>query len=309
MVRFYTPAYLRDTTEKYWDKIGNLSLRLEKFVPFVEERNGLFKPRINRFGYRISLPQEALTEYRKFHELQKSLWESKLKESGIDPEKFILKLETKSRLVVGLGDESVYETSIRLHRNYGVPYIPGSALKGVAKHWGIYRLVDANRESLGEDDFFRLVGQVQKSLEEPDDKEIKFEPLSFTLEGESISFGDLRKIFGTQRREGPIIFFDAFPTYDCIKRRVEREEPILELDVMNPHYQPYYQQDEAPGDWHSPTPIFFLTVPAGVEFQFAVAVRDEKGKELIEKARILLIDALKNFGVGAKTSLGYGRLE
>ncbi len=33
-------------------------------------------------------------------------------------------MRTKSRLVVGLGDESVYETSIRLHRNYGVPYIP-----------------------------------------------------------------------------------------------------------------------------------------------------------------------------------------
>ncbi len=38
----------------------------------------------------------------------------------------------KTRMVVGLGAESVLETSITLHRTYGVPYIPGSALKGLA---------------------------------------------------------------------------------------------------------------------------------------------------------------------------------
>jgi CRISPR-associated protein Cmr6 len=43
-----------------------------------------------------------------------------------------LKLETKDRLAVGHGAESVIETSIALHRAYGVPCIPGSALKGVA---------------------------------------------------------------------------------------------------------------------------------------------------------------------------------
>lgn len=37
------------------------------------------------------------------------------------------------RMVVGLGAESVLETAITLHRTYGVPYIPGSALKGLAR--------------------------------------------------------------------------------------------------------------------------------------------------------------------------------
>jgi CRISPR-associated protein Cmr6 len=36
------------------------------------------------------------------------------------------------RLAVGLGTEAAIETSIALHRAYGVPYIPGSALKGLA---------------------------------------------------------------------------------------------------------------------------------------------------------------------------------
>ena len=43
--------------------------------------------------------------------------------------------EVKGRMVVGLGAESVLETSIALHRTYGVPFIPGSALKGLAAHY------------------------------------------------------------------------------------------------------------------------------------------------------------------------------
>jgi CRISPR-associated protein Cmr6 len=41
----------------------------------------------------------------------------------------------QGRMVVGLGSESVLETSICLHRTYGVPYIPGSALKGLAANY------------------------------------------------------------------------------------------------------------------------------------------------------------------------------
>lgn len=39
------------------------------------------------------------------------------------------------RLAVGLGDESVIETAVALHHTYGVPYLPGSALKGVAAYY------------------------------------------------------------------------------------------------------------------------------------------------------------------------------
>ncbi len=40
--------------------------------------------------------------------------------------------EVTGRMVVGLGTESVLETAIALQRTYGVPYVPGSALKGLA---------------------------------------------------------------------------------------------------------------------------------------------------------------------------------
>lgn len=42
---------------------------------------------------------------------------------------------TAGRMVVNLGADSVSEVSIALHHTYGVPYIPGTALKGLAAHY------------------------------------------------------------------------------------------------------------------------------------------------------------------------------
>lgn len=46
----------------------------------------------------------------------------------------------KGRMIVGLGGESVLETSVTLHHTYGIPYIPGSALKGLAASYVRLRL-------------------------------------------------------------------------------------------------------------------------------------------------------------------------
>lgn len=51
--------------------------------------------------------------------------------------------EVVGRMIVGLGEESVLETSVALHHTYGVPYIPGSALKGLAASFA--------RQYLGDD--------------------------------------------------------------------------------------------------------------------------------------------------------------
>lgn len=43
--------------------------------------------------------------------------------------------KTTGRMVVNLGADSVSEVSIALHHTYGMPYIPGTALKGLAAHY------------------------------------------------------------------------------------------------------------------------------------------------------------------------------
>ena len=49
---------------------------------------------------------------------------------------------TANRMIIGLGGENVIETGLTLNRIYGTPYIPGTALKGLASHycnlvWGV----------------------------------------------------------------------------------------------------------------------------------------------------------------------------
>jgi CRISPR-associated protein Cmr6 len=111
------------------------------------------------------------------------------------------------------------------------------------------------------------------------------------------------------RREaqtGRAVFFDAMPI----------DDPVLELDVMTPHYPKYYQGTELPTNWQSPVPIYFLTVKAGVCFEFAVGWRrkqtaqNENEKEKDERLHKLAEDWLKGglteLGAGAKTNAGYG---
>ncbi len=72
--------------------------------------------------------------YRHFYERWKKTLETAEAKTAI--------ATTKGRLVVGLGAESVLENAITLHRTYGVPIIPGSALKGLAAAYARNRLDD-----------------------------------------------------------------------------------------------------------------------------------------------------------------------
>ncbi len=96
---------------------------------------------------------------------------------------------------------------------------------------------------------------------------------------------------------GTVIILDAIPI-----------RPLrIELDVRTPHSGEYYQEGKPPGDWISPTPIPFLVVAEGAQFQFAFAPRTITGREHLATVEIWLQEALQWLGAGAKTAVGYGR--
>jgi len=182
---------------------------------------------------------------------------------------------THGRLSVGLGESSVLETSIALHHTYGVPYIPGSALKGIASHFAA-----------------RYLGKMGN--EEEWRQEIK--------DGKTLRGAYQKLIFGDTEESGLVIFFDAHPVPErwCLKK-----------DVITVHHPDYYQTGEKPpADWDSPNPIPFLTAHGTFTFLLGLApvsVDDlEPGESLLKLAAELLKRALEEEGVGAKTSLGYG---
>jgi CRISPR-associated protein Cmr6 len=137
--------------------------------------------------------------------------------------------------------------------------------------------------------FEKAIEEVSKALENGEKMDLKVEDLEFN---------QLIEIFGTQKQQGKVIFFDAYPI----------GEINLKIDVMNPHYPEYYSKGQAPTDWQNPIPIKFLTVE-NTKFQFYLAVRGENSNKILEKTKELCLEALKEHGIGAKTSLGYGIFE
>jgi CRISPR-associated protein Cmr6 len=82
--------------------------------------------------------------------------------------------KTSYRLVIG-GEVTVYETSMRLHHIYGIPYIPASGIKGVVRSYIITEKFDSKEE-------------------------------------EALKDADFVTVFGSQDHAGEVTFFDAFPT-------------------------------------------------------------------------------------------------
>jgi len=167
------------------------------------------------------------------------------------------------RMAIGLGGETVLETDLSLHHLYGIPQIPGSALKGLTRAY--------------------VTGEIS-------------EHRSPGVEQDNAT---IKRIFGDQENAGSVIFFDALP----IEGRA-----TIELDIMTVHYPDYYGKKEPPTNTQSPNPVSFLTV-ANTVFMFALAPRrstsESDGKD-VQQTIIWLQEAIDRYGVGGKTSAGYG---
>ena len=66
------------------------------------------------------------------------------------------------RMVIGLGGEHVQETSMTLDHVYGIPYIPGSAFKGVVRSWVIQENFNDEEHAMQDANFLKVFGS-QKS--------------------------------------------------------------------------------------------------------------------------------------------------
>lgn len=217
------------------------------------------------------------------------------------------------RMVVGLGGESVHETSMTLHHVYGIPYIPGTALKGITRDIAIAELCDEIDEELdvmdallslsdisevtNEEEKHKLIKEAGKVKRQDEQSEL---PKPETIKKISTGwdrFKSVQNVFGNQHEAGKIIFLDAFP----------ETTPKLRVDIMNPHYPKYYSDQQAPSDWQNPVPIPFLTLEQST-FTFSLAVKKSEfgGDQLLHITAEWLRHALQEHGIGAKTAVGYG---
>lgn len=177
----------------------------------------------------------------------------------------------EGRLAIGLGDEGVLETSITLHHTYGVPYIRGSALKGLAAAFA--------RNRVG--------GKWKK------------EKAAEAAEAYKI-------VFGETADAGYVTFHDALYVPGS-----GVSGQALHADIMTVHHPKYYRGEKdhdglvPPADWDEPNPVPFLSATG----RYLIAVSAPPGGEAWRQAAFDLLKlALATEGIGAKTSSGYGRM-
>ncbi len=317
---YYLPQDTSDILYKFpRERIENFALLLNKLVQFHRKKSGQLE---------VIKKLEELSDKNKYETWIKKLqkitnqfvkkYQDSIKKITKDPLPFTLSW----RLTIGLGSSSVYETSITLHHIYGIPYLPGSAIKGVTRS---YRILCMAEQLADPDDYYERVALLEKFLErfdlinkfpewkevknfevnnpEDKDKKIKFsEQLYKSLEAKQTELRTFQLIFGTQERQGCIIFFDSFP-----------ENFEIKYDIMNPHYGPYYTDKKPPADYYNPVPIFFLVLE-NARFIFYLGVKSKlvsagEKEDLLKIAKKWLKEALTNYGIGAKTTLGYGVFE
>jgi CRISPR-associated protein Cmr6 len=263
-----------------------------------------------------------------------------LSNEGFNVLKPPLQMHVDWRLAIGFSSASVLDTGIALHRIYGIPYIPATAVKGLTRYFRLAKIAEELGVPVLDPEAIKQRRRQERKTpwemleellvaEEPKDERSRQE-LQRRLRGlqedravQQVNKPDgvreltlhqfqteyatsFRRAFGSTARRGEVIFFDVFPEQLMVTQN-GRNEPILELDIINTHYQAYYTgtPPAPPADYLSPIPVYFLTVRAGTPFRFRLAAKDQT---LLDTVVGWLKEALQKFGIGAKTMAGYGAM-
>ena len=296
---FYLPSLVKGIVESLYEddnklKWVNPALVLYKYSPGGPVNGEIFSTKIGQIHFekfsRIFSRQE---EFHGLLKQQQSFLVKNLDEHRFCYEKKIFRVLW--RLAVGLGTNHPYEVSMKLHHIYGVPIIPGSALKGIARDMALLKIGD-NLKQIEEN--------IQGWFKDNDKKKKFFAKIKGKEFSNLTNEEKLLLAFGNQQFSGIVVFLDAIPD----------SAPKFKVDIMNPHYPEYYQGKNFPTDWQNPNPIKFLTVE-NTKFRFTVLVnkarlnrddKDDYAKDVANYAWEMLKEALEELGVGAKTSVGYG---
>ncbi len=239
----------------------------------------------------------------------------------------------QARLMVNMAGGVMENAGLCLDR-FGIPYIPGSAVKGCARRFAIQTLLEATpdrktallvdialvfgwsdlewrtkadlrpRRNETDEDFQRRWEQ-----ERPDFAYACGDALWNELSGAVMTaLANQLKIPITRNRQnrielpsfaGSVSFLPAYP--------VQAPNPDLELDVVTCHHRDYYACELSVAiDTEEPVPVVFPAVAPGHIFAFAVVSLRNCDAALLNQARTWLHQGLETFGVGAKTAAGYG---
>jgi len=254
----------------------------------------------------------------------------------------ILHAQLQARLVVDMAGGVMENAGLRLDR-YGLPLIPGSAVKGCARRAALAALrewTELGEKPSGEDNLLssacrpfaaradllaaiaRVFGWVKTDWEAGKhfDKKTHAETtwksdFAWACEGDRELLKSARaQTGGWETASGAVSFLPARP---CALGRTGGVEGLplpvpelgrLELDVVTCHHRAYYNDSNLTEatDTEEPVPVVFPAVAPGHVFAFALLPLRGADSGLVAYARNWLRTGLEAFGLGAKTNAGYG---
>lgn len=106
---------------------------------------------------------------------------------------------------------------------------------------------------------------------------------------------------------GCVVFHDMLPLPPEQNAEGGDGQPdgFLTRDILTVHQKQYYEGKGPANDYEPPTPVPFLCVPAGTRFLLFVGGNREWAQWSLRQ----VVEALGEWGVGAKTAAGYGRCD
>ena len=252
--------------------------------------------------------------------------------------------QTSSPFMTGLGMEHPLENGFAFISPYGIPYLPGSGVKGVLRRaaedlalglhgdaggwdmltvWRLFGFDPSSGHLAGfrdcPDEMLAEFTEERKKLYERSLEAVSFEDASRFLE-EMLS-RDERKPYA----DDPRLFLFAIQNDKKLRDSLAWQGALrfwdvfpavenLAVEILNPHHGEYYQGKSTPTDCQSPVPVFFLTIPPKVAFLFQVhCIENNLPDQVKTNWRRLLTAAFAQafdwVGFGAKTAVGYGRFQ
>lgn len=259
----------------------------QKLDPDPDTRNGWFK----HFERKIPTPEG--------YEQTLERWVQSVE----GPHTFKAGYRTLGRLLVGHGNAAPSEVGITLHRTWGVPIIPGSSIKGLLAHY----IAAAYGPEGGEREEERLARAPFKGIGWKGKRIIEVPGAFYAWLFGSPEIDDGQG----EAKQGSLVMHDALwlPGKDTKRLPLKR-------DILTVHQKEYYRSFPAqayPNDYDNPNPVSFLSVREGARFMFTWSFTEpapyEHPEEVFKRVERYLDEALGQWGIGGKTSSGYGRME
>jgi len=243
-------------------------LWLDKFLKYqTEDGTNDEQTKKARADLIIDLGKIAVPEgYRQAFSRRQQLFDTLKKENLAE----VCEATVEGRMIIGLGQKGPVEAGLALEHTWGVPMIPGSALKG---------LTMAAAHLLLEDEAWRKKASGRGS--------------SLTLHG------------GTTEQIGSVVFHDAWWIPEGEKLPIHPDV----MTVHHADYYKDGNKPPSDMDNPHPVPFASVTGKYLVVVERSFPAKADEQPELLDAALCILKLGLEHLGIGAKTNAGYGRMD